>query len=159
MRGDRRLPITAPWIDPNQANPISFSAAVFFVPRERTSPRTKCHSRPNATRGAPVETGLRVLSSRTSFQTESRQSAEDVCKSRDVNPKLEGIVLQPSFSKYSESEQSLEASMALHDLYHGARANKLLFNIRNGSITADSSERSISPNASGKTALFMERPL
>ena len=29
--------------------------------------------------------------------------------------------------------------MALHDLYHGARANKLLFNIRNGSITADSS--------------------
>src|SRR5947199_2643486 len=34
---------------------------------------------------------------------------------------------------------SLEASMALHDLYHGARANKLLFNIRNGSITADSS--------------------
>ena len=52
---------------------------------------------------------------------------------------------------------SLEASMALHDLYHGARANKLLFNIRNGSITADSSERSISPNASGKTALFMER--
>ena len=29
--------------------------------------------------------------------------------------------------------------MALHDPYHGARANKLLFNIRNGSITADSS--------------------
>src|SRR5438128_10859248 len=91
MRGDRRLPITAPWIDPNQANPISFSAAVFFVPRERTSPRTKCHSRPNATRGTAVETGLRVLSSRTLFQTESRQSAEDVCKSRDVNRKLEGI--------------------------------------------------------------------
>jgi len=49
--------------------------------------------------------------------------------------------------------------MALHDPYHGARANKLLFNIRNGSITADSSERSISPNASGKTALLMERTL
>src|SRR5438094_9893861 len=78
-------------IPSGKPNLISFSAAVFFVPRERTSPRTKRHSRPNATRGAPVETGFRVLSSRTLFQTESRQKAEDVCKSRDVNPKLEGI--------------------------------------------------------------------
>lgn len=29
--------------------------------------------------------------------------------------------------------------MALHDLYHGAAATKMLFNIRNGNITADSS--------------------
>ena len=29
--------------------------------------------------------------------------------------------------------------MPIHELYHGARASKMLFNIRNGSITADAS--------------------